>query len=295
MSRVMIASGTIFLAFAVTACTDLPIFTPVSQVPAGAKPTDLNFDRIVPLAQAALDLTDCNLGRMSSDTLLEKYGATGSAERIRIGEVFYMVNLLADGSAQLIAFSGTTNAANNIYNLDDELVMDETIGGRVHAGYRTLVLAIREDLLPRLRRDIPVTLVGYSQGGAVAALLPLWLQKDGFTINQVITLGQPKVTDASLAGRLALLPVLRLVAGDDLVPAYPRTADYSHFGRSIELLDGPYITSLQPGDPGYDDPRELPSELPDFLIIDHGTYDPRLSSKVGTPVYEIPLEKIALD
>src|SRR5262249_49805679 len=156
---------------------------------------------------------------------------------------------------------------------DVTLVFDPTIGGRVHAGYRELALSIRADVEPRLRKDQPVTIVGFSQGGAAAALLPCWMLVDGYTVDRVITLGQPKVTDSSFAGRLALLHVTRLIAADDIVPGYPKNPEYSHFGRAVDLLDGPYIVSLSPGDPGYSDPQNLPDVLPDFLGMDHGTYD----------------------
>lgn len=250
------------------------------------RPTDLDFERLVPLARVALDLTDCNLGLIDEVDMLKRQ--PGAALRVQVGDVYYMFRTSDEPPTQLVALSGTTGALNNRFNLQADLVMDEVAGGRVHAGYRELALAIRDDLLPRLRRDQPVTLVGFSQGGAVAALLPLWLQADGIHVELVITLGQPKVTDGGLAGRLALLPLLRFVAADDVIPAYPRQSDYSHFGRAITILDGPFVTILNPGDPGYVDPRELPDALPDFLVLDHGTYDARLGSKLGVTVCNIP-------
>src|SRR4030095_9046967 len=128
--------------------------------------------------------------------------------------------------------------------------------------------------------------------GGMAAILPLWLQTSGFTIDRVITVGQPKVTDGALAGRLALLHVTRLIAADDLVPGFPRSPEYSHFGRAVELLDGPYIVSLVPGDPGYDNPANLPDNLPDFMPVDHGTYDIRLATKLHRTVYQLRLDSI---
>src|SRR5262249_14979867 len=144
--------------------------------------------------------------------------------------------------------------------------------------------------VPRLQPGWPVTLVGYSQGGGVAVLLALWLERDGVFVERIITLGQPKVTDAEFAARLARLPLMRLGAANDSIPGRPRIAEYVQFGREITLLDGPYIISMQPGDPGYADPRDLPGKLPDYLPVDHATYALRLASKLNGPVYEIPLD-----
>lgn len=262
--------------------------------PPGATPTDLDMSAIYRVAKLALDLTDHNLGLLSERQVKTRNG--GDTQPIEIHEVAftsYLIQFDEQAGMQTVAFPGTTNLENNAFNFRSELEFDENIGGSVHAGYRDLTLQIRDSLLPHLRPEWPVTLVGFSQGGAVAALLPLWLGPDAFTIDSVITLGQPKVTEGSFAGRLALLPVLRLIAADDIVCSYPRLEGYTHFGRAIELLDGPYIVSLAPGDPGYDNPRDLPSELPDLLRLDHGTYDARLQSKLNVTVYELPPDEAA--
>lgn len=270
-----------------TSCVPWP-----ERPPPGATPTDLDFESIRQTARLALDLTDHNLGLISEWFLSVRNDGEAKPLLLRdVAATSYVIQFDEEAGRQIVALPGTSNANNNEFNLRNELVFEERAGGHVHAGYRDLALQIRDQLILDLRPDLPVTLVGFSQGGAVAALLPLWLLQDGFQIETVITLGQPKVADAQAAGRLALLPVLRLIAADDVIPGYPKVEGYSHFGRSIELLDGPYIVSLFPGDPGYDDPRDLPSDLPDMLLLDHGTYDLRLQSKRGVTVYELPLDE----
>jgi hypothetical protein len=275
----------VFLGGCTGVFDDLPV---AGDAPPGAVVSNVDFSRITPLAKAALDLTDRNAGLISDETFHRRHREAADVQLHEVGPTTYALLFEIQGHAQVIALSGTTSIENNVYNLNVELVTDPVVGGAVHAGYRELALLILDDVRLRLRPDQPVTLVGFSQGGAVAALLPLWLLANGWSIDQIITLGQPKVTDAGFAGRLALLPVIRLISGDDVIPGYPRAAGYSHFGRAIELLDGPYIVSVSPGEPGYADPRELPDELPDFLGLDHGTYDLRLAGKVGRTVYELP-------
>jgi hypothetical protein len=269
-------------------------YMPPSTPPPGATPTDLDMGAIQSVSKLALDLTDHQFGLLSERRLKSRNGdSTRPIEIHEVASTAYLIQFDEQAQKQTVALPGTTNPDNNEFNMRTELEFDGNIGGRIHAGYRDLSLQIRADLLPNLRPGWAVTLVGFSQGGAVAALLPLWLGQDGFTIESVITLGQPKVTDGSLAGRLALLPLIRLIAADDIIPSYPRVEGYAHFGRAIDLLDGPYIVSLSPGDPGYDDPRDLPSALPDLLGLDHGTYDARLQSKVNVTVYELPLDEAA--
>lgn len=283
------------LLLALLAVTSGTTCAPWPQTPPpGAQPTDLDFDAIHRAAQLALDLTDHNLGMTSEKRIAQRNLGAGQSLLLReVASTSYLVLFDEKTQTQIVAVPGTTNAENNDFNLHSELVFDQTAGGRIHAGYRDLALQIRDSLLPELRPGWPVTLVGYSQGGAVVALLPLWLLQDGVVLQTVITMGQPKVVDESLAGRMALLPIVRLIAANDMIPGYPRIEGYSQFGRSIELLDGPYIVSLLPGDPGYDDPRELPAELPDLLALDHATYDVRLRSKLGRMVYELSLEQAA--
>ena len=275
---------------AILCCTScMPwIVTP----PPGAHATELDFNAIQRAARLALDLTDHNIGLTTEKRLSQRNVGIGQTLVLReVASTSYAILFDEEARVQTVALPGTSNMDNNAFNLRTELIFDPSVGGSMHAGYRDLTLQIRDQLLADLRPGWSVKLVGFSQGGAVAALLPLWLGPDGFTIESIITLGQPKLVDASLAGRMALLPALRLIAADDMIPGYPRIEGYSHFGRSIELLDGPYIVSLSPGDPGYDDPRDLPPELPDLLFLDHGTYDLRLRSTVGVTVYELSLEE----
>ena len=93
-----------------------------------------------------------------------------------------------------------------------------------------------------LKPGQPVLIVGHSMGGALAVLLGLHLQREGFQV-QVVTFGQPKVTNLESALGLAHLDVTRFITGEDPVVAFPPPHNddvdrlYSHFGAEVLLLD----------------------------------------------------------
>lgn len=77
--------------------------------------------------------------------------------------------------------------------------------------------------------------------GAVAVILSMHLARDGYDIQQVVTFGQPKITNRSGARRQDDLPLLRVVNGNDVVPNLPpsndvRALSYHHFGDELILV-----------------------------------------------------------
>jgi hypothetical protein len=81
-------------------------------------------------------------------------------------------------------------------------------------------------------------------GGAIAVIVAMYLQRDGYSLDQVITFGQPKVTNVSGAGVFASLPLMRVVTPKDIVPLVPPLSPfqlknidiYWHMGKEIILL-----------------------------------------------------------
>jgi len=92
---------------------------------------------------------------------------------------------------------------------------------------------------------------GHSLGGAVAALLAIYLIEDGYKVVRVVTFGQPKFTTAIGVEKLAFLPIIRVVDENDIVPMLPPTlfankkyGIYGHVGSEAVLLDGPNYSFL---------------------------------------------------
>ena len=68
---------------------------------------------------------------------------------------------------------------------------------RLHQGFaqaaESLYLAIR----PHLNKNYKITTTGHSLGGAVALILAMYLDKDHYLLDKVVTFGQPKVTNVT--------------------------------------------------------------------------------------------------
>ena len=230
-------------------------------------------------------------GPVAADILRERYGGSGVEVQVRwLPDVAIQYLLITDNDlhTQTIALTGTRNFENIRLDLASALIADQDLGVALHNGFRTAGLAVFQDVVPLLREDSTVTVTGCSLGGAAAVILSMYLLQDGFAIDQVVTFGQLKVTDAAGAERYASLPLLRFIAGHDPMPALP-SGDYRHAGNEVILLDGPYIVYLTPDDPDYDRSTDLDVNLPDARLGDHGSYLERLASKEGIGIVQVPL------
>lgn len=135
-------------------------------------------------------------------------------------------------------------------------------GGRVHAGFEHALAALWPQVAPLLPLAPRWWLCGHSLGGALALLAAARLVDAGATLAGVVTFGQPRVGDATLAARLQALPLLRVVNACDLVPEMPPEAlGYRHAG-SLRHLDADRAARYR------DRVRDYLAQLP--LALQHG-------------------------
>jgi len=169
------------------------------------------------------------------------------------------------------------------------MVEDQDLRSLVHRGFDNAALTVLDDVLPRLEVDYPITVTGYSIGGAMAVLLAQYLNVNGYEVVDVVTFGQPKVTDAAGAPSFANLPLLRFVNHLDPVAHLPPygigTTDLVHFGPEVVLYDGADYAYLDEGDLNY--VRSTTGDLTSFLPADnfneHGRlYVERLAAKLDS-------------
>jgi hypothetical protein len=127
-------------------------------------------------------------------------------------------------------------------------------GTRVHSGFeesaRFLFRELREaELLPpsKDKDQWRVTLTGHSLGGAVATVLGMYLHIAGFPVSEIVTFGQPMLTNWKGAHEWnSLIPLVRIVNDNDPVAVLPPTLPlplnlrggrFWHFGDQIRITE----------------------------------------------------------
>lgn len=163
-----------------------------------------------------------------------------------ITEIQISYFLLTDDTAkkQIIAVRGTSNVENAIVDVAFKLTLDKHTGVYLHNGFSHAAREIYDEIKPQLKTDYEISTTGHSLGGAVAVILAMYLDIDDFEVGQVITFGQPKVTNIAGANKFQHLKHTRVVTQKDLVPLVPpfdlvdiSSPDiYWHSGKEIILL-----------------------------------------------------------
>lgn len=146
----------------------------------------------------------------------------------------------------IVAVRGTSNVENALVDIAIQLIKNDKSGILLHNGFAVSAKAIYQDIKPKLNKQYKIRTTGHSLGGAVAAVLAMYLKTDGYQVERVVTFGQPKVTNFSGSRKLDELEIWRVVTPGDLVPLVPPLdmADinnlniYWHSGREIILLEG---------------------------------------------------------
>ena len=122
---------------------------------------------------------------------------------------------------QLIAVRGTSNIDNVIVDAAFVLVPDKLSGIDIHQGFLLSARDIYQQVQPEINPEYTIDTIGHSLGGADALILAMMLDAQGYKIGEVITFGQPKVTNISGSRKFQHLNIKRLVTPNDVVPLVP--------------------------------------------------------------------------
>ncbi len=160
-------------------------------------------------------------------------------------EVAFLLATNESSKTQLIAIRGTSSVENAMVNISLKLRADPATGVYLHEGFAHSAAQVYAELKPLLKPGYKINLTGHSLGGAVALILAMFIDADQLNVNQVVTFGQPKVTNIPGADKIGHLNVLRIVDPDDLVPLVPlfdpldlKNVDvYWHVGKEVVLLE----------------------------------------------------------
>jgi triacylglycerol lipase len=141
----------------------------------------------------------------------------------------------APSGRQFLSFRGTANLENALVDLDVSLKLNTDLNVQLHQGFGGAAKAAYTDVKSKLDKSQPINVTGHSLGGAVAVIMAMHLQRDGFLLNKVITFGQPKVTNVTGANVFANLPLTRVVTPKDIVPLVPPLSPLQL--NPLQLLD----------------------------------------------------------
>ena len=211
-----------------------------SPIALAANSSKINFKLLYHAAQLANEAYD---GR--SKILGHNRGKSAFVDTPGNTDVQYFIIYNHKRRLQAIAVRGTANDTNWDLDMDTRGVRDRKAGILMHRGFRTAAEAIYRDVKPRLKRGYTTYLTGHSLGGAVAAILGIYLRDDKVKLGGIYTFGQPKFTNVAGVKAYRNLPLLRVIYQNDTVVLLPDETKqdeqvFAHIGPAINLLSGPY-------------------------------------------------------
>jgi len=186
--------------------------------------------------------------------------------RNRYGEDIFILNrleqydgnyfVIKDDNKNVIVISirGTANIENAVVDAEFMKVKDDKLGIYLHDGFKKstdeLYINLKDQIIP-FKENYIFEITGHSLGGAMAAVLMMYMQNDGFLVEKVITFGQPKVTNKDGVEKFGNAPLLRVSHEEDPVPLLPAklyipypNGHFEHFGEEVILLKGSYFSYL---------------------------------------------------
>ena len=151
---------------------------------------------------------------------------------IRDNEFSYHVK--QDRGVTILIFRGTENGRNVFTDIDIRPRHDKSLDVYFHKGFQDAATWIFSDINKKYKLNKTVYLTGHSLGGAIAQIIGLWLDNDGYNV-QIYTFGSPKVSTTFFGNRPRHYRVALRNDPVPFLPIYP----FLHSGIFIdpETLD----------------------------------------------------------
>jgi hypothetical protein len=215
----------------------------------------IDFSRALELAGIAADVTEN--WALSADDLRTRYTAPEVDADVFStvlpgddGETRFMFLTDHARRRQTLALGGTNTTRQWQFDALTTPSYQADLGAAVHTGWNTFAFGIINTVLPKLRSDYNLTVTGFSLGGALSAIIAEYLTLMGYSVTEVVTFGQPRVTDAAGVAVFSNLPITRFVNYEDPFPRMKEPDNAAaHFGRMVVLYDGAAYAYVPAGDP----------------------------------------------
>jgi len=286
-----IAAALLLLTLA--ACAGVPS-AEIKQLESVLTPANVDFNELYAYSDRA------RTAYAAEAEIRLKYPAT-----VRVGspdgtDVQYFLEQDDKAKTQYIAVRGTVDKKNFHEDASIRIREDRKLDIPVHGGFDAVTQAVYSDVKPHLKLGYKTYLTGHSLGGAIAAILAIYLYEDGYDVERVVTFGQPKFTTGAGVARLGFLPITRVVDENDLVPMLPPPLSpdpvhgrYEHVGPEVILLEGPHFVFLQSHDATRITVGEFWRSTSFADVNDHkmAHYQDRLSVKTGNAAVQVPYDK----
>ena len=215
-----------------------------------ARPADLtntrvqvDFEQIYFFAQAASD------AYAAQATIRDRHPGVSWIATPGHVNVLYFVQTDHARQQHVVSVRGTVDDTNWQLDKDTHGAFDKQAGVLLHRGFHKVAQAIHADLRNQINPTYRTYFTGHSLGGAVAAILATYLDRQGYSVGGVYTFGQPKFTNTEGVRRFTHLPMLRVVYQNDAVAMLPDkvasgNGKFAHVGPEVVLLSGPYFSFL---------------------------------------------------
>jgi hypothetical protein len=141
-----------------------------------------------------------------------------------------------DNGVTILIFRGTNNRENVLSDIDLRPFHDKGLSARwdhkiyLHRGFRDASSFLIDDIKANYKLEKTVYLTGHSLGGAIAQIIGLWLDMEGYNV-QIYTFGSPKITTTFFGNKP---PHYRVVVDNDPIPFLP-IYPYIHSGIRIDV------------------------------------------------------------
>jgi triacylglycerol lipase len=257
-----------------TACAGSVASPELRALGSTVTPVSVNFDELYAYANRS------KTAYASEAVIRSQYPATIRINAPGKSDVRYFLEQDDKAKTEYITVRGTADRKNFTEDLDIKTTNDPKSGIPVDKGFDLVAQAIYKDVKPFLKPGYKTYVTGHSLGGAIAALLTLYIIEDGGKVERVVTFGQPKFTTPAGVKRLGSLPITRVVDENDIVPMLP-PGSYEHAGPELILLEGPRYVFLPSHDADRLSVGELWRTLSEDNLRDHhmDNYLNRLSTK----------------
>jgi pimeloyl-ACP methyl ester carboxylesterase len=148
----------------------------------------------------------------------------------------------------LVVFEGSTTPKDFLIDFMFHAQPDplNMIPGKVHNGFMRAANSVWSQVQTLVPRSKPITVIGHSLGGALAAITSLRLAKLGFPVTGVYTFEAPRVGDEEFAQYATVLlgdRFLRFENENDVVPHLPPRKEATEY--ALNLIPIPLRKVLQ--------------------------------------------------